>query len=243
MLHVPRVGLQWWSYLLLLHLGSSQPEFPPGLDDIMSGMRNDTEAINTKNVDEETVLGKLKKRASETLQSSLVGAEEEFGLSQAAYVAARIRLLKLLYFGGCPRDMSKTCPEGWAEDQGRKTCKPIGQDYKGRCGETPMKDIRGSHQKEAFAWKCQASWPCVAHCKKDFSGCPMSWESVGKLCLAPGVYGGMCSPAMDFESFSKDDKLQWSMLCKSDWPCADHKEQQFGDADAMNGPIDLASVS
>lgn len=54
-----------------------------------SGMRNDTEAINTKNVDEETVLGKLKKRASETLQSSLVGAEEEFGLSQAMQISSR----------------------------------------------------------------------------------------------------------------------------------------------------------
>ena len=50
------------------------------------------------------------------------------------------------------------------------------------------------------------------------------WVGVGQLCVAPETYDGICSPAMDFESYSTEDKAQWSVMCGVAWcgflPCA-----------------------
>ena len=32
-----------------------------------------------------------------------------------------------------------------------------------------------------------------------------AWARVGKFCVAPGSYDGICSPAMDFSSYSLED--------------------------------------
>ena len=44
-----------------------------------------------------------------------------------------------------------------------------------------------------------------------------AWAGIGKLCVAPSAYDGICSPAMDFESYSVEDKIQWSAMCGVDW--------------------------
>ena len=44
-----------------------------------------------------------------------------------------------------------------------------------------------------------------------------SWTAVGSLCIAPGSYDGICSPAMDFGAYTREEKLQWSTMCGPAW--------------------------
>merc|ERR1712190_392580 len=61
------------------------------------------------------------------------------------------------------------CPKGWA-DAGDNVCAPP-ESYDGLCGSVDVVSMANS-EKEAFAKKCRASWPCAAPCAKDFSACP-----------------------------------------------------------------------
>merc|ERR1719486_487318 len=65
----------------------------------------------------------LKQQALEVLEHNLLNTEEELGLSQAAYVSARLRLLKYIHVGGCPRDLGGSCPMGW-ETGKDQSCAP-----------------------------------------------------------------------------------------------------------------------
>jgi CPW-WPC domain-containing protein len=206
------------AFLCCSWCASSQPAFPSGVGEAVSAMNNETKEVDTTNPDEEAILASLKQHASKSLEADLLSAASRHGLSQAAYVTARVRLAKLLYTGGCPRDLSAQCPKGWHEAS--DSCAPP-DDYEGRCGTVAFRDLTTAAQKDGFAWRCHANWPCQAACKKDFSKCPQSWASVGKLCVAPGSYDGMCSPAMDFEAYALEDKLQWGSLCAATWPCAE----------------------
>ena len=163
--------------------------------------------------------------------------------------------MKLLHSGGCPRDVASKCPAGWRESSvrtsflptcrfvSRLTCDVLAKvtcippdDYNGRCGETSLVDLASAEQKESFAWKCRAGWPCQAACKRDYSKCPKacfalvllmpclalgvslkSWSGVGQLCIAPSSYDGICSPAMDFHSYTDAEKLAWGAMCASAW--------------------------
>ena len=40
---------------------------------------------------------------------------------------------------------------------------------------------------------------------------------VARLCVAPASYDGICSPAMDFQSYSLEDKMQFSSMCGVEW--------------------------
>ena len=44
-----------------------------------------------------------------------------------------------------------------------------------------------------------------------------AWASAGALCTAPGTYHGICSAAMDFTTYTKEDKMHWSTLCGVAW--------------------------
>jgi len=93
-----------------------------------------------------------------------------------AYVG--IRLLKLIYVGGCSRDMAARCPAGWSEGQvfdrelsskivlsgvpflllalhQHNTCAPP-DDYDGRCGVASFDDLDQAEKREQFSWKCRA---------------------------------------------------------------------------------------
>jgi len=219
----------------------SQPAFPPGIDDVMSGMDNDTSKVDVQNADERDVLNTLKNHASKSLEADLLESLVGAGMSQAAYVAARARLLKLIYVGGCPRDMSARCPSKWSESAGN-TCSPP-DDYDGRCSAVAVTDLDTVNRKEEFSWKCHAEWPCHASCKREFATCPQAWRSVGRLCVAPGVYDGICSPVMDFESYSVDDKTHFSLMCNVAWPCRDQIQDNAVSERDMNGPIVDASTA
>jgi len=222
------------SFFLLV--AKSQPAFPPGIGDVMSAMNDDTKKVNTQNAGEEDALIALRKHASDSLESDLLASAMASGLDQAAYAAARIRLLKFIFVGGCPRDVSAQCPAGWDMNKQKTSCTPP-EDYDGRCGETAAADLDGVEKKEAFAWRCRASWPCQASCKRDFDKCPQAWQGVGRVCAAPADYDGICSAAMDFESYSLGDKRHWTLMCGVDWPCKGSEEQLAGNRNDVNGPL------
>ena len=46
---------------------------------------------------------------------------------------------------------------------------------------------------------------------------PQAWQGVGRVCAAPADYDGICSAAMDFESYSLGDKRHWTLMCGVDW--------------------------
>merc|ERR1712226_841514 len=97
----------------------------------------------------------------------------------------------------------------------------------GMCAEADFENMPAG-QKEEFAWKCKAP------CRKDFSGCPHTWVSVGNgLCLASPEYDGMCSPATDFSTFSSQSKAAWARRCGVSWPYI----ESFSDREE-GGPMD-----
>ena len=127
---------------------------------------------------------------------------------QASFAAISEKAMKLIYTGGCPRDFTG-CPMGWTESAG--ACTPPA-DYAGPCTATAITD------KEEFAWKCKASWPC-ASCARDYSACPEGWTMVDGLCTAPSDYSGVCSAAMDFSGFSTKKKAEIAAMCGYAFPC------------------------
>lgn len=127
---------------------------------------------------------------------------------QVAFAAVSEKALKLIYVGGCPRDFSG-CPMGWSESAG--VCTPP-SDYAGPCAAGTISD------KEEFAWKCRASWPCSS-CTRDYGGCPAGWTMVDGLCTAPSDYLGDCSTAMDFSPFSEKKKAEIAAMCGYSFPC------------------------
>jgi hypothetical protein len=45
----------------------------------------------------------------------------------------------------------------------------------------------------------------ISACGRCFWLYGKAWAQVGKLCVAPGAYDGICSPAMDFSTYSLED--------------------------------------
>merc|ERR1712190_461924 len=93
------------------------------------------------------------------------------------------------------------CPKGWA-DAGDNVCAPP-ESYDGLCGSVDVVSMANS-EKEAFAKKCRASWPCAAPCAKDFSACPKGWDNKGSgLCAAGAEYDGICREKFVFISCTR----------------------------------------
>merc|ERR1719191_2034396 len=88
-----------------ISIAAAQPAFPAGISDVMSSMNDDMKKVDTTNPDEDAILSTLKDHAKQALEADLLDSASQFGLTQAAYVATRARLAKLVYGGGCPRDL------------------------------------------------------------------------------------------------------------------------------------------
>ena len=136
-------------------------------------------------------------------------------LADAASTAAVADVHRLKYVGACARNMSG-CPVGWVPGAGGGCAPPVG--YDGPCGATDVSMLSPA-QKEDFALMCKAAWPC-RDCTTDFQGCPAGWGVVGRLCVAPPAYDGMCSPVADFSAAADSAKATWSAACGARWACA-----------------------
>ena len=192
------------------------PAFPDGVAELLADMRDRISTASAEHGDDSEAVAKLENEAVVDIAQDLAYDEQSNRLETTAFAMVHERVLKLAYVGGCPRDMSG-CPTSWA-DQSDGVCEPP-EDYDGLCSAI---DVRGLNheQKEDFAWKCRASWPCAPSCKLDFATCPDSWDNLDGLCLAPSTYDGTCSPAMLFASFTSQQKAEWASRCSARWPCA-----------------------
>ena len=194
----------------------SGPSFPNGVAAIVADMRDRVVSAGVEHGDDAAAIAHLKNEGLAAISEDLAYDAQSNLLATVAFALVQARVQKAEFVGGCPRDMSG-CPTFWA-DQGNGFCEPP-EDYDGLCVAI---DVEGFsiEDKEAFAWKCRASWPCAPSCKLDFETCPKSWENLDGLCLAPSSYDGMCSPAMIFSSFTLHQKAEWAAMCSASWPCA-----------------------
>ena len=191
------------------------PAFPDGVAELLADMRNRVSSASVEHGDDSEAVAKLENEAVVDIAQDLAFDEQSSRLETTAFAMVHERVLKLAYVGGCPRDMSG-CPTSWA-DRSDGVCEPP-EDYDGLCNAVDVKGL--SHeQKEDFAWKCRASWPCALSCKLNFATCPDSWDNLDGLCLAPSTYDGTCSPAMLFSSFTSQQKAAWASMCSVRWPC------------------------
>lgn len=194
----------------------SAPTFPDGVAAVVADMRDRMTSASVEHGDDAEALAHLKSEGLAAMAEDLAYDERSNHLATVAFAMVQTRVLKSEYVGGCSRDMSG-CPTLWA-DQGNGLCEPP-EDYDGFCVAMDVGGLDGE-QKEEFAWKCQASWPCAQSCKLDFETCPETWENMNGLCLAPSSYDGICSPAMVFSSFTQTQKAEWAATCGTRWPCA-----------------------
>merc|ERR1712232_1246769 len=168
--------------------------------------------------DEDEKLQELTASAENELTKNLVDEALLEDLREAAYQIMRSKVLRLRFLGGCPRDMTSDCPRSWSQVEGGACAPPTG--YDGLCGDIVFsKPSMSASDKEELSLKCRAEWPCTPACAKNLQGCPNDWEDFEGLCVAPEHYDGMCSPAMDFQTWSNRQKSDWAALCGADWPC------------------------
>lgn len=190
--------------------------FPDGVAALVADMRHRMTSASAEHGDDTEAVAKLEQEGVASIAKDLAYDEQSDRLETLAFTMVQERVLKLEYVGGCPRDMSG-CPTSWS-DKGNGSCEPPAG-YDGSCAATNVEEL-SVEQKEDFAWKCKASWPCMPSCKLDFGTCPDAWENLDGLCLAPSTYDGTCSPAMMFSSLSSQQKANWAAMCNARWPCA-----------------------
>ena len=195
---------------------AAQPSFPDGVAPIMRSVNARSRVVAPSANDDSSQVRELLESGVTALADDVAEEVARSDLQKAAQGQVHLRMLHHLYVGGCPRDLSG-CPTAWATTPDHACEPPHG--YGGLCVATVLTNYSAS-QKEDFAWKCRASWPCAHACPKRFDGCPEAWTGVGDgVCAAPSEYAGMCSPVTDFSTFTLARKAEWSVLCDAPWPC------------------------
>lgn len=200
-------------FLCVVGLACGQT-FPKGISELLAQMRSKLGEVDGMRVDNTASLRTLSKAAAGEAAAAADRAREVDALSSAVSAAARHAVAEIKFVGGCPR-LLEGCPFGWSENPSGECSPPAA--YNGPCAAADLSSYSSS-QKEEFALKCGVGWPCRG-CKTNFAGCPLGWQAVGKLCLAPDTYDGMCSPVMDFRALSGSSLARWSATCGVRWPC------------------------
>ena len=188
--------------------------FPTGLGTLLERMRSRLDDVDGMRVDNAASLQTLSKAAADEVAAAADHEREVDALGRAVFAAAKRAVAEWKFVGGCPRVLDG-CPFGWLAGPSGECSPPAA--YDGSCAATDFSSYSSS-QKEEFALRCRVEWPCRA-CRTNFAGCPVGWQSVGKLCVAPETYDGMCSPVMEFGSFSGVDLARWAATCSARWPC------------------------
>ena len=163
----------WCAHALFLLQASSvaaQPSFPNGVAPILRSVDMRSGALPT--VGDNNTVADLMREGIQILTGDLIDEQTHNNLRESAYVRVHQHVLQTIFVGGCPRNMSG-CPLGWLGSNG--ACEPP-PDHTGLCAG--YKELTAA-QKETFAWKCRAQWPCENACEKDFEQCPAAWVSLG----------------------------------------------------------------
>ena len=189
--------------------------FPNGVGDLLAQLQSKLGDVDGMRADNSAALEILSKDAAAEAAAAAEHEREADTLRDAVFAAASRAVAEMKYVGGCPRIMDG-CPHGWSPN-GSGECAPPAA-YDGSCAATDLSSFTTS-QKEEFSLKCGAAWPCQV-CSTNFAGCPLGWRAVGRLCVAPDAYDGMCSPVMEFGAMSQGDLSHWAAICSARWPCA-----------------------
>ncbi|CAJ1442338.1 unnamed protein product [Effrenium voratum] len=198
-----------------LHLCRAEPAFPEGIGAIANSVRKRQESVEQPDVSEEENLSKLKAAARKQVEGGLLEQDEVAALQDDVRNAVLWAARRQLLLGGCPRDMSQ-CPRKWGQGQAGQCVPP--DDYTGLCAAVDLKGWSWQ-QKEEFAWRCDAHFPCAKACLKDYSSCPQGWDDIQGICVATPAYLGECAPVLDFSDFSLAEKSRIAALCHFSWPC------------------------
>jgi CPW-WPC domain-containing protein len=185
--------------------------FPDGIVPLLSKMRADMESASGA---QPSGARALASNAAAELADEVARDQEAQSLAKTALAIATRDVQRLKYVGACVR-ASGGCPVDWQTDGTGSCVPPI--DYDGSCGATDVSAFSPA-QTEEFSLSCKAAWPCK-DCQADYSGCPVGWGSVGRLCVAPNGYDGICSPVIDLSSSSVNGRASWSASCGARWPC------------------------
>ena len=188
--------------------------FPNGVGELLGELRARLDDVDGLRAYNAAALQTLSKAAAEESAAEADHEREAGTLVHAVSAAARRAVAELKYVGGCPRVLDG-CPYGWSASASGECTPPA--TYNGPCVATSLSALTPP-QKEEFALKCGVGWPC-RDCKTNFAGCPIGWQAVGKLCVAPGSYDGMCSPVMEFGALRGKDLARWAAICNARWPC------------------------
>lgn len=129
---------------------------------------------------------------------------------------------------GCARDWSAACPHGFSKasieldefaDAPGNTCNSD-LAYEGPCaGQVSFGSLA---EKQAFADRCQVSWPCQTHCEGHVpSRCPVAWRHIGDgMCVAPPDFKvAGCRLVRSFEGWTPGMKTVFAEQCQVTWPC------------------------
>ena len=204
----------WRGAFCLISLACGQT-FPSGVGDLLAQLRSKLGGVDGVRADNSAALQTLSEGAAAEAAGAAEREREAETLRAGVFAAAQHAVAELKYVGGCPRIMDG-CPHGWSGSASGECAPPAA--YDGSCAATDLSSYTIS-QKEEFALNCGAAWPCRS-CTTNFAGCPLGWRSVGKLCVAPAAYDGMCSPVMEFGGMSQGDLAHWAAICSVRWPCA-----------------------
>ena len=198
-------------FFAAVSLGAAQT-FPTGVAPLLSRFRV---VMDRAGGGDEEAVASLTNAAAAELARGVARDRDSQSIAEAASAAAARDVQYLKYVGSCVR-LSEGCRVNWATGAAGDCVPPAG--YDGPCGATDVSQLSGAEQEE-FALRCQAPWPC-RDCKTDFEGCPSGWAAVGRLCVAPTEYDGICSPVADFSEAAASSKASWSAMCAARWSCA-----------------------
>lgn len=117
------------------------------------------------------------------------------------------------FFGPCPSEWSSKDSMCYASEY-----------YQGGCETTvPFTSLSTPEEKQAFSIRCNAPWPCVDNCEKDYSrACPQDWILDGNACIVNGHDRGLCNGRIEIpslETWSQGCKEETEFRCKVYWPC------------------------
>ena len=106
---------------------------------------------------EDNLMQKAISQGSARLAARAASEMNLAALRKDAFIAAHMRVRKMLNTGGCPRNYAG-CPVGYRAGA-NGLCEPSAA-YEGFCG---ARSFAGSavQSKEDFAWRCGVSWPCA----------------------------------------------------------------------------------
>ena len=127
--------------------------------------------------------------------------------------------------GECAPNFAAVCPSLWSEVAPGVCEAPA--NYVGDCDHRVETSSMSEQEKNSFAVRCGARWPCgapeAAGCERDHTAeCPQGWRHRnsprGTECVAPSGFTG-CSRVQNFNHMTPIEKQTLARKCGLSWPC------------------------